>query len=111
MLFSILELPLDASGRTRIRWELHDGPDGAFTESGFAPTIPLALVAVTQARRRPARNFHHNPGTPSSHRPPDPAPTHIQTPHGNSLPAHQDVPPPPHSPSPARLQLSLPGLG
>ena len=31
-------------------WDLHDGPDGAFHESGRAPTIERCLTAITRAR-------------------------------------------------------------
>ncbi len=31
-------------------WELHDGPDGAFHESGRAPTIERCITEIAQAR-------------------------------------------------------------
>jgi hypothetical protein len=81
-------------------WELHDGPDGAFEESGREPTIDRCISAITRARRAIADHFTDNPDPAAFRQPNLPLyepPAHIHPPGGAPLPAQQDIPSPSHS--------------
>jgi hypothetical protein len=80
-------------------WELHDGPDGAFEESGRAPTIERCITEIALARQAIANHFTDNPDPRAAYQPNLPLhldPAHLHTPHGHALPAQQDIPSSPH---------------
>lgn len=84
------------------RWELHDGPDGAFVESGCAPLLERVFEEVLLARRAIGAHFTADPHPGRSHDAADAPPIpQVHPPSGDPLPAQQDIPPG------RRVQLSL----
>ena len=86
-------------------WDLHDGPDGAFEESGRAPTIDRCLTEIALARQAIAHHIAHNPDSGfylQPDVPPDPTPiAQVHPPGGHPLPAQQDIPAAGHTPEPS----------
>jgi hypothetical protein len=77
-------------------WHLFDGPDGAFHESGRAPTIDRCITEIARARLDIANHITSN-SDPNAVRQPnlplDPAPIpQVHPPEGHPLPAQQDIP-------------------
>lgn len=91
-------------------WQLHDGPDGAFTYSGHAPLLETAFADVLRAQWALAEHLTADLNPEDRWLPdpdalihvladdtPDPAPVpQLKTPDGHPLPAHQDIPAAPH---------------
>ena len=78
------------------RWELRDGPDGAFHFAGTAPLLERCFEDLLRAQWVLADNltadFDPEPGR-HSHDALDPAPLpQVHTPPGNALPAQQHIP-------------------
>ena len=87
------------------RWELRDGPDGAFEYAGTAPLLERVFEDILRAQWVLADSLTNDPDTLLNllaDVTPDPASiTQVQTPSGNALPAQQDVPPGCHLPKPS----------
>ena len=84
------------------RWELHDGPDGAFSYSGSAPLLERVFEDTIRSQWALAEHLTAD-SDPESVRPSHDAPhpptiPQVHTPHGRTLPAQQDIPAPPHRP-------------
>jgi hypothetical protein len=84
------------------RWELRDGPDGAFTYAGTAPLLERCFEDILRAQWALAEHLTGDPDPESagpSHNAPHPAPIpQVHTPHGRTLPAQQDIPAALHNP-------------
>lgn len=84
------------------RWELRDGPDGAFEYAGTAPLLERCFADILRAQWVLAEHLtgEADPAVfmQNTHTPPDLTPARVHTPHGRTLPAQQDVPPSRHAP-------------
>ena len=79
------------------RWELHDGPDGAFEYAGTAPLLKRCFEDIVRARRTLAENLTSDPdaliNVLADDTPDAPPFAQVQTPLGHTLPAQQYIPP------------------
>ena len=92
------------------RWELRDGPDGAFEYAGLAPLLERCFEEVIRAQwvlaERLAGEADPAP-LAHTHDAPHLAPiAEIQTPSGASLPLQQDIPSATHTPQ-ARVSFTF----
>lgn len=82
------------------RWELHDGPDGAFEFAGTAPLLERCFEDILRAQWVLAENLTSDPdaliNVLADDTPDAPPIAQVQTPPGHTLPAQQDIPPAPH---------------
>jgi hypothetical protein len=78
------------------RWELRDGPYGAFEYSGLAPLLERCFEEILRAQWVLAEHLtgEADPAPwAHTHDAPDPAPiAQVQTPSGVVLPLQQDIP-------------------
>ena len=78
------------------RWELRDGPDGAFTYAGTAPLLERCFEDILRAQWALAEHLTGDLDPESagpSHNAPHPAPiSQVHTPGRPALPAQQDIP-------------------
>lgn len=78
------------------RWELRDGPDGAFEFSGYAPLLERCFEEIIRAQWALAEHLTSDRDPllcGHSHDTSDPAPIpQVHPPSGHPLPAQQDVP-------------------
>jgi hypothetical protein len=78
------------------RWELHDGPDGAFSYSGRAPLLERCFEDIIRSQWVLAEHLTsdlHTERVGCSHDAPHPAPIpEVHTASGAALPAQQDIP-------------------
>lgn len=84
------------------RWELRDGPDGAFEYAGLAPLLERCFEEILRAEWDLAEHLtgEADPAPLAHpHDAPDPAPiAQVQTPSGVVLPLQQDIPTATHRP-------------
>lgn len=83
------------------RWELRDGPDGAFEYAGLAPLLERCFEEIIRAQWVLCEHITGEADTSTSmqnlHTPTDDTPARVHTPHGRALPVQQDVPPSRHA--------------
>ena len=88
------------------RWDLRDGPDGAFEFAGTAPLLERVFEDILRAQWVLADHLTSDPDAlPTDaplpvevHDPPDPPSiAQVQTPLGHGLAAQQDIPPRRHA--------------
>lgn len=84
------------------RWELRDGPDGAFEYAGTAPLLERCFEDIIRAQWALAEHLTDDPDPESagpSHDAPHSAPiSQVHTPGRPALPAQQDIPATLHRP-------------
>mgnify|MGYP003332398500 CR=1 FL=1 len=78
------------------RWELHDGPDGAFSYSGCAPLLERCFEDILRAQWTLADHLTADPDPEAAFHP-DPSPhlspvAQVHPTAGTALPAQQDIP-------------------
>ena len=87
------------------RWELHNGPDGAFEFAGTAPLLERCFEEIIRAQWVLADNLTSDPDALINVLPDDtpdaPPVAEVQTPPGHTLPAQQDIPAAPHLATPS----------
>ena len=87
------------------RWELHDGPDGAFEFAGTAPLLERVFEDILRAQWVLAERFTSDPYALINVLPDDTSDAlpvaQVQTPPGHVLPAQQHIPPAPHLATPS----------
>ena len=78
------------------RWELRNGPDGAFEFSGYAPLLERCFEEIIRSQWCLAENLTSDPDALINVLPddtPDAAPIpQVHPPSGDALPAQQDIP-------------------
>ena len=83
------------------RWELRDGPDGAFEYAGLAPLLERCFEEIIRAQWSLADHLTGEADSPPlahAHDASDTAPiAQVQTPSGAVLPLQQDIPPVSHT--------------
>ncbi len=89
------------------RWELHDGPDGAFTYSGYAPLLERCFEDIIRAQWNLGEDLTRDLNPENGWLPydaPDTVPIpEVHPPSGDALPAQQDIPATRHIPEPSTL--------
>jgi hypothetical protein len=78
------------------RWELRDGPDGAFEYAGYAPLLERCFEEVIRAQwvlcEHLTGEADPSATTLTANPPTDHAPACLHTPHGEVLTVQQDIP-------------------
>ena len=87
------------------RWELHDGPDGAFSYSGSAPLLERCFEDIIRSQWALAEHLTHDLDPENGWLPYPPAnlepAIQVHTPSGAALPAQQDIPATTHQAKPS----------
>lgn len=107
-----LLITIRSTGDGYYRWELCDGPDGAFTYAGTAPLLERCFEEILRAQWALADHLTHDLDPENGWLPYPPAnlepALQVHTPGGAALPAQQNVPATRHSSEPSTSIYPLP---